>query len=119
MATIQKQPTEEKNIITPSIDHLIENSNGTLNRYSLVIATAKTARALTEKYVQQREYARKLRESATADKSLVERIKRDYPHEKAVPQAVDLLDKGEFIPVLQPDEEVAEEETSAETAEEQ
>lgn len=92
--------TADHGIISPSIDQLVDESHGKLNRYSLVIATAKTARILTEKYVQQREYARKLMESTSADKGLVDRIKRDYPHEKAVQQAVDLLDKGEFVPVV-------------------
>ncbi len=97
--TTAKPHTDGKGIINPSIDKLVGESHGQLNRYSLVIATAKTARILTERYVQQREYAKKLMESNGADKSLVEKIKRDYPHEKAVQQAVDLLDKGEFVPV--------------------
>ena len=94
---------EGKGIINPSIDELVSQSHGQLNRYSLVIATAKTARILTEKYVQQREYAKRLMEGNATDKSLVEKIKRDYPHEKAVQQAVDLLDKGEFEPVTTAD----------------
>ena len=104
MSTATAKPhSEGKGIINPSIDKLVGESHGQLNRYSLVIATAKTARVLTEKYVQQREYAKKLMDSSGADKGLVERIKRDYPHEKAVQQAVDLLDKGEFVPVSKPE----------------
>ena len=44
-------------MITPSIEQL---TKGKFNRYSLVIATAKCARMITDEYVVQREKAEKM-----------------------------------------------------------
>ena len=45
-------------MISPSINELTEK--GKINRYELVVATAKAARIITDEYVRQREYAEKI-----------------------------------------------------------
>jgi serine/threonine-protein kinase RIO1 len=45
-------------MIYPSIGELTNNYQ--INRYTLVVATAKCARIITEEYTKQREYAEKL-----------------------------------------------------------
>ena len=81
-------------MIIPSIDDL--SKNGQYNRYTLVIATSKCARILTDEYVKQREYAEKLIANKETDKSLISMIKREYRDEKAVKSAINRLYEGEF-----------------------
>lgn len=81
-------------MIYPSISDL--SKNGKYNRYTLVIATSKTARVLTDEYVKQREYAEKLIANKETDKSLISMIKREYRDEKAVKSAINRLHDGEF-----------------------
>jgi len=80
-------------MIYPSIEEL---TRGKYNRYTLVIATAKCARLVTDEYVQQRECAEKLLQNKETDKSLASMIKREYRDEKAVKNAIKRLYQGEF-----------------------
>ncbi len=80
-------------MIYPSIMDL---TRGKFNRYTLVIATAKCARLVTDEYVKQREYADKLIANKETDKSIVSLIKREYRDEKAVKNAINRLYNGEF-----------------------
>jgi len=76
-------------MIYPSIDDL---TRGKYNRYTLVIATAKCARMVTDEYVKQREHAEKMIANKDNDnKSLVSMIKREYRDEKAVKNAINRL----------------------------
>lgn len=49
---------KQASMISPSINELTEK--GKINRYELVVATAKAARIITDEYVRQREYAEKI-----------------------------------------------------------
>ncbi|MBQ8746614.1 MAG: hypothetical protein IJZ08_01940 [Clostridia bacterium] len=112
-------------MIYPSISEL--SKDGKYNRYTLVIATSKCARVLTDEYVKQREYAEKLIANKATDKSLISMIKREYRDEKAVKSAIKRLHEGEFAiygegeePVEEAAEETVlsvEDDVSAEAAE--
>ncbi|MCD7776253.1 MAG: hypothetical protein LUH54_02650 [Firmicutes bacterium] len=80
-------------MISPSIEEL---TRGKFNRYTLVIATAKCARLVTNEYVKQREYAETLIANKEMDRSLVSMIRREFRDEKAVKSAITRLADGEF-----------------------
>ena len=88
-------------MITPSIEQLTQ---GKFNRYSLVIATAKCARLITDDYVAQREKAEKMIADKKTDKSIASLIASDIRDNKAVENAVQKLYRGEYKVIL-PDEE--------------
>lgn len=98
-------------MIHPSIGEL--TNNGQINRYTLVVATAKCARIITDEYVKQRELAEKLALSKENEKksSIASMIKREYRDEKAVKNAISGLYSGEFKIV---DEEAADAAVEAE-----
>ena len=99
-------------MIYPSIAELTKDKD--INRYTLVIAAAKSARVITDEYVKQREYAEKLALTKDADKgkTIASRIKKEYRDDKAVKLAVDGLYSGEFRIV--PEDEMEEAAESAE-----
>ena len=69
------------------------------NRYSLVVATAKCARIITDEYVKQREVAEKIASSnkdTEKKSSIASMIKKEYRDEKAVKTALTGLYKGDF-----------------------
>ena len=81
-------------MIYPSIDEI---TKGKYNRYTLVIATAKCARIVTDEYVEQRELAEKvLANNKDSDKTIASMIKREIRDEKAVKTAIKRLYSGEF-----------------------
>ena len=97
-------------MISPSIDQL---TKGKMNRYMLVMATAKCARMVTDEYVAQREQAEKMIERKETDKSIAATrfvrwlelsirksiaalIKSDVRDKKAVETAVQRIYKGDF-----------------------
>ena len=80
-------------MISPSIDEL---TKGQFNRYTLVIATAKCARLVTNEYVKQRESAEAKIANKETDKMLTSMIKKEFRDEKAVKSAVTRLAAGEF-----------------------
>ena len=81
-------------MIYPSVEEL--SQGGKYNRYTLCIATAKCARMVTDEYVRQREQAEKLINNKETDKSLASMIKRDIRDEKAVKNAINRLNQGEY-----------------------
>ena len=83
-------------MIYPSIAELTNDNK--INRYTLVVATAKCARVITDEYVKQREYAEKLALSKDTDKknSASSIVKKEYRDEKAVKTAIAGLYDGEF-----------------------
>ncbi len=115
-------------MIYPSIGEL--TNNGEINRYTLVVATAKCARIITNEYNEQKELAEKIAISKDADKikNINTMIKREYRDEKAVKTAIAGLYSGDFkieepdgtVRILgkKQDEEDAEEETAEVAAEE-
>lgn len=81
-------------MISPTLEEL--SQHGKYNRYTLVIATAKCARMVTEQYVEQRAAAEKIIANKETDKSLASLIKREYRDDKAVKSAVNRLSSGEY-----------------------
>lgn len=82
------------NMITPSLDKLTHNNK--YNRYTLVIAVAKCARAVTDEYVAQREVAERMVANKETDKSIAALIKKDFRDEKAVRIGINRLNDGEY-----------------------
>ena len=80
-------------MISPSIDQL---TKGKMNRYMLVMATAKCARMVTDEYVAQREQGEKMIERKETDKSIAALIKSDVRDKKAVETAVQRIYEGDF-----------------------
>ena len=107
-------------MIHPTIGEL--TNNGQINRYTLVVATAKCARIITDEYVRQRELAEKLALSKENEKksTIAAMIKKEYRDEKAVKNAITGLHSGEFRIVEEGEktEEPAEEAPAAEAVEE-
>lgn len=83
-------------MIHPSIAELTKD--GQINRYTLVVATAKCARIVTDEYMKQREYAEKMALSKDSEKAknLTNLIRKEYRDEKAVKNAINGLYSGEF-----------------------
>jgi len=90
-------------MIYPSIAELTQD--GKINRYTLVVATAKCARIITDEYVKQREYAEKLALNKESDKNknIANLVRKEYRDEKAVKNAINGLHSGEFR-ILSPEE---------------
>ena len=89
-------------MIYPSIDEI---TKGKYNRYTLVIATAKCARMVTNEYVEQRELAEKmLANNKDSDKTIASMIKREIRDEKAVKTAIKRLYSGEFAITEMPEQ---------------
>ena len=82
-------------MIYPTPEQL--SGEGKYNRYTLVIASAKCARAITDEYVEQRTVAEKLLANKETDKSLASMIKKEIRDEKAVTTAVNRLKDGTYV----------------------
>lgn len=80
-------------IMEPNVDQL---TKGEINRYTLVLATAKCARIVTDEYVAQRERADHMIANKETDKSLAALIDKDIRDNKAVTNAVNRLYNGEY-----------------------
>ena len=81
-------------MIKPSIEEL--TSNG-LNRYEVVVATAKCARMLTDEYCEKRAIAEKLIANKETDKTIKELIDKQLRDEKAVKVAIRRLHGNEYM----------------------
>ena len=81
-------------MVKPSINEL---SKGKHNKYTLVIATAKCARMITEEYVKQREFAELKISKKEVDKPLAAMIRPEFRDEKAVKNAVNRLHDGRYV----------------------
>ncbi len=105
-------------MIVPSISDLTKER---FNRYTLVIATAKCARMVTDEYVHQREIAEKLISSKETDKNITNMINKEYRDEKAVKVAINHLHSQDFAIVGYDDHLIAEAEQkkAAEVSEEE
>ena len=100
-------------MIYPTIDEL---TKGNYNRYQLAIATAKCARLITDEYVRQRASAENtLTGTKEGGGSIMSLIDQDLADKKAVKNAIDSIQKGDYNIVDAPlAEEVAVEEDAAE-----
>lgn len=84
-------------MINPSIEQLTQ---GKFNRYSLVIATAKCARLVTDEYIAQRAQAEQLVADKKTDKTIASMIASDIRDNKAVENAVQRIHRGEYNIIL-------------------
>ena len=81
-------------MINPSVNELAEK--GHLNRYELVIATAKCARKITDEYVAQRELAERAIQNKETDKSIAQLVKKEFRDDKAVRTAINRINNGSY-----------------------
>lgn len=98
-------------MIVPSIKDLTKDR---FNRYTLVIATAKSARMITDEYIKQREIAEKKIANKETDKSIASMINKEYRDDKAVKTAINHMHAGDFAIVGYDDDLIAEAERKAE-----
>jgi len=87
-------------MITPSIEEL---TAGKYNRYTLVVATAKCARMVTEEYAEQHNVAERILANKETDRFLSTLIGNDYRDEKAVKIAIKRLQNGTYQIVNAPE----------------
>lgn len=80
-------------MLYPSLEEL---TNEEVNRYRLVIATAKFARYVTEKANESREYAEMRKELERFGKDTKSEITADAANDKAVSVAIKKIADGEF-----------------------
>lgn len=101
-------------MLYPSIQELLKvtekDGEARLNKYSLVMATAKCARMITNEYLRERQIAERMIANKETDRDLASLIKKEYRDEKAVKNAVWDLKNGEFE-VFLPGEEGYEDST--------
>ena len=81
-------------MIKPSIEEL---TKGKINRYELVIATAKCARELTDDYTERRTEAERKIASKETDKTIAAMLKLEASDEKAVKAAINRINNGEYV----------------------
>lgn len=93
-------------MIKPTIAELTKEE---MNRYELVIAIAKSARRVTDEYVEQRERADRMIANRETDKPLTALIGKEYRDEKAVKTAINRFHDGRYT-VIPAEECEAEEE---------
>ena len=80
-------------MIYPTIEEL---TKGGFNRYELVIGVAKSARIVTDEYVEMRAKAQKMIDNRETDKPLADLIDHEYKDQKAVKNAIAKLQSGRF-----------------------
>ena len=81
-------------MIKPSIKKLTKDK---INRYELVIATAKGAKLVTDEYCEQRNAAERMIARKETDKPLTAFIDKDYRDKKAVTIAIERIMNGEYV----------------------
>ena len=87
-------------MLYPSIQELLtatsKDGEEKLNKYSVVMATAKCARVITNEYVEQRHIAEKKVANKETEKDISSLINKDYRDEKAVKNALREMKDGKF-----------------------
>lgn len=87
-------------MLYPSIQELLtataKDGEEKLNKYSVVMATAKCARIITNEYIEQRHVAEKKVANKETDKDIGSLINKDYRDEKAVKNALYEMKEGKF-----------------------
>ena len=89
-------------MIFPSISDLTKDK---YNRYELVIATAKSARMITDEYVKEREAAEKMIANRETEKPLSSLISPEYRDQKAVKIAIGRMYEGKLKMVRKSEQE--------------
>ena len=89
-------------MIYPTIDELTKCN---YNRYQLAIATAKCARLITDEYVRQRAAAENtLTGTKEGGGNIMSLIDQDLADKKAVKNAIDHINAGDYTIVNAPEE---------------
>ena len=87
-------------MLYPSIQELLKatekGGEERLNKYSMVMATAKCARVITNQYIEERHNAERKVANKETDKSLAALLKDELSDERAVTSAVRRIYDGEF-----------------------
>ena len=87
-------------MLYPSIQELLKatekNGEERLNKYSVVMATAKCARMITNDYVEQRHIAEKKIANKETEKDIASLVNKEYRDEKAVKNALREMKEGRF-----------------------
>ena len=87
-------------MLHPSIQELLKSTSNEegekLNKYSLVMATAKVARVITNLYVEERKDAERKAANKETDKDISALITKEYRDEKAVKNALREINNGQF-----------------------
>lgn len=104
-------------MLYPTISELTKDE---FNRYELALATAKCARLITDEYVRQREAAEKAATgNKETDRNLIKLINKEYRDEKAVKNAINKINSGEYTIIrIDPTEEIEQIEETEAVAEE-
>lgn len=90
-------------MLHPTIQELTTEN---YNRYEIALASAKCARMITDEYVTQKEAAEKaMGSSKEADRSVINKLNKEYREEKALKNALNMIKSGEYKLVrINPDE---------------
>lgn len=87
-------------MLYPSIQELLtatsKDGEEKLNKYSIVMATAKCARIITNEYIEQRHIAEKKVANKETEKDIGALVNKDYRDEKAVKNALREMKDGKF-----------------------
>ena len=87
-------------MLYPSIQELLtataKDGEEKLNKYSVVMATAKCARVITNEYIEQRHIAEKKVANKETDKDIGSMVNKNYRDEKAVRNALYEMKDGKF-----------------------
>ena len=86
-------------MLYPSIQEILKatekDGEERLNKYSITMVTAKSARVITNEYIKQREEAEKKAKDKD-DKEAYAIVKKEYRDEKAVKNAITKIHNGTF-----------------------
>ena len=95
-------------MLYPSIQELLtataKEGEEKLNKYSVVMATAKCARIITNEYIEQRHAAERRIANKETEKDIGSLINKEYRDEKAVKNALREMKDGKFDVYLPEDE---------------
>ena len=87
-------------MLYPSIQELLtataKDGEEKLNKYSIVMATAKCARIITNEYIEQRHVAERKVANKETEKDIGSLINKEYRDEKAVKNALREMKDGKF-----------------------
>ena len=90
-------------MIYPTIEQL---TKGEFNRYELVVGVAKSARIVTDEYIEMRTKMQKLIDNHETEKPLSALIDPEYKDQKAVKIAIAKMESGRFVMKHPTEEEV-------------
>ena len=87
----------EDNQKIPLLPTVQELTNENFNRYEIALASAKCARMITDEYVTLKEAAEKaVGSSKDADRSVINKLNKEYREEKALKTALNMIRTGEY-----------------------